>query len=112
MKQNFEKVNKSEVDSVVKVWLRHAAEKLKKLQAKAATTAGHGKRSCDIINNHCETEINTTGAAFSLESRESELVLVSCKCVCLLFVAPLHCGFNVFSCYLKLVKCNKLNGRY
>lgn len=42
MKQNFADATHTEVENVIKTWLRHSGERLKKLEAKAATAQYKG----------------------------------------------------------------------
>lgn len=43
VRQNFAEAKKSDIEAVIKVWLRHSAEKLRKLQAKAGSTLCEGE---------------------------------------------------------------------
>lgn len=42
MKQNFSDAQQADVESVIKTWLRHSGEKLKKLEAKIASAQSEG----------------------------------------------------------------------
>ncbi|XP_077512539.1 uncharacterized protein LOC144123603 [Amblyomma americanum] len=52
IKKNFAEATRNDVESVIKVWLRHSGDKLKKLELKAANVQQEGEFSVKIAAKH------------------------------------------------------------